>query len=89
MDELSLARYAKEALENPLIKEAVETYEQDITELWKQSRTKDADAREKLWMMLQAAQHFRSYLQATIDSGKITAAKLEQETLWQKIRGKV
>lgn len=89
MDELSRAQYAKEALENPLISEALTTYEQDITELWKQSRTKDADAREKLWMMLQAAHHFRSYLQATIDSGKITAAKLKQETLWQKLREKI
>lgn len=89
MDELQRARHAKEALENPLVSEALTTYEEDITELWKHSKTKDVDAREKLWMMLQAAHHFRNYLQAAMDSGKIVQAQMEQQTLWQKLREKI
>lgn len=65
------ANRAREALENPVLIEALEHYEQEITSQWKQSPLRDVDGRERLRLMLAAHEHFKTYLHSTLESGKL------------------
>ncbi len=78
--EVSRGAHARAALENPLILEALEAYEKEITEQWKNSPLRDVEGREKLRLMLEAQKKFRQYLQTTMDSGKIAMEVIEQQS---------
>jgi hypothetical protein len=65
------ANRAKEALENPLVQEALEHYEQEIVTAWKNSPLRDVEGRERLRVMLETHRAFREFLQNTMESGKL------------------
>jgi hypothetical protein len=77
------ANRAKEALENPLVQEALDHYEQEIVSQWKASPLRDADGREKLRLMLEAHKHFKTFLTSTLESGAL--AKVIQPTLPHRV----
>jgi len=85
-ERLALARAdsADAILQHPLIAEALDHYEQELTQTWRNSKPRDAQGREELHRMLLAAAHFRAYLQATLDNGKVVQARLRQQTLLEK-----
>lgn len=69
--EIVRANHAQDALNNPLISEALSHYEKELTEAWKTSPLRDVEGRERLRLMLAAHQAFASYLQTTIETGKL------------------
>jgi len=69
---------ARQLLEHPLLIEAFDTFEVEITEKWRSSPARDEDGRERLWMMLQAARRARAHLESLVDSGKLAKATLAQ-----------
>lgn len=71
-------------LAHPIVAEALDHYEQELTQAWRNSKPRDAQGREELHRMLRAAAHFRAYLQATVDNGKVVQARVRQQTLMEK-----
>lgn len=65
------ANRAKEALENPVLIEALEHYEKEMVKAWMTSPQRDAEGRERLFLMLSAHRAFREYLENTLESGKL------------------
>lgn len=65
------ANRAAELLDNPILSEALQAYETEITEAWKNSPLRDAEGREKLRQMLEAHRKFTTFLVNTMESGKL------------------
>lgn len=84
--ELHRAAKAQEALENPLIAEALAAWETEITEAWKQSPLRDVEGRERLRLMLQAAQEFQKHMNAVMANGKLIRARTREPNLWQRAK---
>lgn len=82
--ELERASHARAALENPLIAEALAAWELEIVESWKTSPLRDAEGREKLRLMLEAAQSFRLHLTRTVETGQLRRIQAERESLAQR-----
>lgn len=80
---LARANRAKEVLENPLLVEALVHYEQEITSQWKASPLRDEAGQLKLRLMLAAHDHFRTYLETTMESGKL--ARVKQPTIPERV----
>lgn len=76
------ANRARELLENPVLQEAMAHYELEILNAWKNSPLRDAEGREKLRLMLDAHQKFKTFLENTLEAGKL--AKVVQPTLAQR-----
>jgi hypothetical protein len=72
------------ALENPIVIEALNAWEQEITESWKTSPLRDVDGREKLRLMLEAASHFRLHLTKVLQTGQMQ--QIQQRSRMQKLR---
>lgn len=84
--QLHRAAQAQEALENPLIAEALAAWDNEITEAWKQSPLRDVEGRERLRLMLEAAQAFQKHLEAVMTTGQLIRAKTRSPSLWEKAR---
>lgn len=69
------AQRAREVLENPLMAEALDHYEAEITSQWKASPLRDVEGRERLRLMLAAHEHFQTYLTNTMAAGKLARVK--------------
>lgn len=87
--ELARADAADAILTHPLIAEALDNYEQELIEAWKNSRNGAQDDREKLHQMHQAAAHFRAYLQQVVTTGKLIRAKVRPPTLAERATDRV
>ena len=89
--EIQRGAHAAEALANPLIAEALGAWETEIVEAWKRSPLRDAEGRERLRLMLEAAQHFRSHLERTIQTGELQKTQIQAQrqklTPVQRLRG--
>ncbi|KPF66113.1 hypothetical protein IP84_17010 [beta proteobacterium AAP99] len=80
LQDVNRGAHARAALENPLIVEALEAFEQEITNQWKNSPLRDVEGREKLRMLLEAQNKFRQYLQSTMDNAAIAREVIEQQS---------
>lgn len=69
--EIVRANHAQDALNNPLIQEALSHYESELTEAWKKSPLRDVEGRERLRLMLAAHEAFKNYLNTTLETGKL------------------
>lgn len=85
-EQLQRASHAAEALSNPLIAEALLAWETEITDAWKSSPLRDAEGRERLRLMLEAAKTFRQHLQTTIETGQLIKAQIREPGMWDKIK---
>ncbi len=83
---LNRAAKAQEALENPLIAEALSAWETEITETWKTSPLRDVDGREKLRLMLEAAAVFRLHLTRIVETGQLLRAPVPAPSIWARAR---
>lgn len=79
--EVLRGNHAQDALNNPLIQEALSHYESELIEAWKTSPLKDVDGREKLRLMLAAHQAFRSYLETTLQTGKLAQVQTQRSPM--------
>ena len=80
--ELERAARAQEALDNPLIAEALAAWEQEITESWKTSPLRDAEGRERLRLMLEASIAFKAHLLRTMETGQLQRLQMQQHRTW-------
>jgi hypothetical protein len=85
--EIIRANRAREAQENPVIAEALDHFEQVITDQWKNSPLRDAEGREKLRLMLEAQKQFREYLNNCIETGKLAKVQSESKGVLSRMFG--
>lgn len=69
---------AARLLEHPLLVQAFELIEQDITEQWKNSPVRDVDGREKLHLMERLLQRIKAQLRSVVENGQVVEATLQQ-----------
>jgi hypothetical protein len=69
---------AAELLENPILKEAFLTIEQEIINLWQESRSNQTELREEAYLTLWGMRKFKKYLETVITGGKIAQAELQR-----------
>lgn len=88
---IARAAKAQEALENPLIAEALDAWDKEITEAWKNSPLRDAEGREKLRLMLEASKTFKAHLTKVMETGQIIKARQLslRERVSQVVRGQM
>lgn len=72
---LNRAARAQELLDNPLLSEALDAWDKEITDAWKNSPLRDAEGREKLRLMLEASKTFKSHLLKTVETGQVIRAR--------------
>lgn len=87
-DPVALARAdtADALLSHPLLTEALNDYEQRLTEAWKTSKPRAHAEREELHRMLQAQAHFRAYLTQVVVTGKLIRAKVRKPSAMERAR---
>jgi hypothetical protein len=78
-EEMWRGERARQLMNEPLIKEALEEIERAIIQNWEQCPAKDIELREKLWMMYGVSKKFRSYLQSTMESGELASLQLAEK----------
>lgn len=74
---------AQRLLEDELLQEALATIEAEYTEQWKNSPARDAEGREKLFLMVKTVQRFRTELTTVLQTGQLARHNL---TLAEKAR---
>lgn len=82
---LARASAADAVLQHPLINEALDAYELELTKAWQNSPQKAVEDREALKAMHTAARHFRDYLQTVKDTGALIKARPLPSTI-QRLR---
>ena len=87
-EELDRAEHAKAVLDNPLVKEALQTLKDDVINAWEQTNMRDAEAREKAWMYYVTVKKFENLFLNFIATGKMAAIQLEEKRLFNIFRGK-
>lgn len=60
---------AKELLENPLVIEAFETIEFELTKALMDSPARDTEGREKLYLMNQLLKRVKKHFESTVNTG--------------------
>lgn len=73
----SRAAQARELLEHPLIVESLAALETEVMETWKKTSLNGAgrDDRERLFLILKAAQKFKAHLTSHVETGKLLSLK--------------
>jgi len=85
MDELKLridqdrAQQAKDLLNNPLLKEALEAIQAEVVKNWSEAPVRDEEGKEILWRLYKSSQKFSAVLQGYIESGKLATEQLKPE----------
>lgn len=67
---------ARELLDNELVQEALTTIKSEYVKAWEASPARDAEGRERLWVMVKLVEKFKGHLEQVWDSGKIADDKL-------------
>lgn len=67
---------AKELLDNELVQEGLATLKAEYLKAWEDSPARDAEGRERLWVMVKLVDRFRAHLEQVWDAGKLADAKL-------------
>ena len=62
---------AREVLENDAFLWAFESIEKELEESWKSSPARDAEGREKIYLMLQMLYKARAALQTRLETGRL------------------
>jgi hypothetical protein len=77
---------ASQVLENSLVIEAFAETRKAIMTAWEQTPARDVEAREFLFKLNQASLRFEDVFKGYIDSGKVAAAKLKEQSLFGKLK---
>lgn len=73
------AAQANEVLENPAYQRAFDDIRKEYTEAWMNSPARDAEGREKLYLMLQLTNKLQATLQGMLADGKQAQIQKEYE----------
>lgn len=77
-EEIVRAERARQLMEDPLLKETLETIKTGLIDGWYRTPIKDKDLREHIWGVYCASVKFEEVLQSTLDSGKLAIEQLKQ-----------
>jgi len=72
------AQKARQFLEDPMIKEALDGIQARIIEQWSDTPIKDSEMREKAWMMYNMHKLFVECLREHIATGEMASLQLKQ-----------
>ena len=78
-NEINRGQKAAQILSEPLVKEAFATLKQECYDQWQKSPARDAEGREKLWLMLKSAERVEQHLRSVMETGKLADATLRQK----------
>lgn len=79
---------ARECLENEQFVWAFASIEQELTEAWRKSPARDAEAREKIYLTLQLLTKLKAALTSSLESGKLAEAdRIYQQSLMDRVKG--
>lgn len=67
---------AKELLDNDLVQEGLGSLKAEYLKAWEDSPARDAEGRERLWVMVKLVDRFRSHLEHVWNTGKLADAQL-------------
>lgn len=67
---------ARELLDNELVQEALATLKTEYLGAWEASPARDAEGRERLWVMVKLVEKFRGHLEQVFEAGKLADAEL-------------
>ena len=67
---------ARELLDNELVQEALATLQAEYLKAWEASPARDAEGRERLWVMVKLVEKFRGHLEQVFEAGKLADAEL-------------
>ena len=70
---------AKDLLESPMFREAIDTLRAGIVEKWRTCPIRDIDGQHELKLMDKVLTDVEQYLKVTIDTGKLAEIQLAQE----------
>ena len=76
---LKRSRDAERLMNDPMLKDALNIIERDLTEAWHACPVRDVEGREVLWRMAVTARKFRDILKGTMESGKLAADQIQQK----------
>lgn len=77
---------ARELLDNPLMVESFAAVRSEYISAWEQSPARDAEGREKLWLMVRTMDKIRGHLEQMVDNGKIADKELADFQEKSKLR---
>jgi hypothetical protein len=87
LEEVKRGARAQEILDNPIFKEAMQAFDTEITNQWKQSPLRDVEGREKLRLMLEANRVFLQFIQTTMETGKLASLQPPKKGLLARVVG--
>ncbi|MFD0738241.1 hypothetical protein ACFQZQ_02920 [Lysobacter koreensis] len=65
-------------LSHPLLTDAFQIIEQELTEQWQNSPARDQEGREKLWVSLKLLKRLQGQLTSVVETGQFAKATLAQ-----------
>lgn len=77
---------AQHVMDNPLVKEALDTIRNHITTEWQNSKAKDKEGREEAWKMLKVVNEFERFFVNIMATGKMASQEISRlEQMKQKV----
>lgn len=76
--DISRAMEAERLLSHPLLQEAFQAIDEEITDRWQNSPANDADGREKLWLSRKLLQRVKLHLESVVSNGQMAQATLRE-----------
>jgi hypothetical protein len=70
---------ARQVLENEAFAEAFDDIRQEYTQAWMNSPARDAEGREKLYLMVKLTEKLQATLEAAMNDGKMASLQLQHE----------
>ena len=77
------AEHARQLLEDPLLKDALDLMEKEVVEQWGACPARDIEGREQLWKFYKTTLKFRGILQGAIENGKV--AQFREQSLKEQV----
>lgn len=74
-DEIRRAESARQVIDHPLFQEAFNTLRDEVVHQWETSPASDTEGREKLWLILKAADRAQAHLVSLMETGKLAAVE--------------
>ncbi len=78
-EEIARGEKARQVLEDPLVRGALDDIKQSIIQQWSKCPVKDTDLKERLWGLFNAADKFEEILKTHIETGKMARIQVEQK----------
>lgn len=86
-DEVVAGRQAEYLLEHPAYLQAFAALRTEITQQWASSPSRDAEGRERLWMMLKLLDRIEGHIKSVAETGKMAKAQIADIEQRRRIMG--